>query len=594
MSNSAFTPAVLTIPAAATTATGELNVISNPSAASLSTTGWTGVTAVGTNSPLNPTVTTAFSIANTAGAESSTSGGYASFTMPSGLQNKKLKVEFYFTTPATDVYKVSVYKGGSRVTLTTDSSGSTTLPASTTGKFVAYFDTDTSANWTVNITRTSGSTGPIYVTNVIVGPGIQPQGAVVGEWTSYTPTWTGLGTVTNQVAQYRRVGSNLELIVRTLSGTADGSNLSVSLPSGLTSSALNQIVIVGYGKSNGTTVSLTVAINSSASNTLLIGDFTASFFSQIVGTAIGNSKVVDIQATIPITEWASSGTVQLAQNDVEWAWNSSTSTTTDSTSFAYGPAGSTGVLQTTALTAPRLKRVRFQTPIQISDVLTIEVQTSTSPNSWIPLTSSPYSLNYTEQNTASYGLGIRQVSGSSTDVDIAFGRYIYANGTAFAAVGVEWNNAGAVGLRAWRVRKSSAGAAVGFGVVNSVSTGLVTPMTPQTALTFSASTPAATIVRAVGIAYTDIGGIWRLRFNIVYDVANGLRTTSTVTLSGTTFKNFVNFAQPVTVACSAGALKQQAYTASNAGIITVEHESATTSRYHLSGDVELESKPTWA
>lgn len=108
--------------ASASGGAGEINAILNASGAD-GTTGWTGVSVVsGSSSPLNPIVTTAFSISNSATSESSTSGGYYPFTMPAGLLNKKLKIEFTFTTPATDVYRVSMYKGATRVPLSTDSS----------------------------------------------------------------------------------------------------------------------------------------------------------------------------------------------------------------------------------------------------------------------------------------------------------------------------------------------------------------------------------------------------------------------------------------------------------------------------------------
>ena len=115
MSNSAFSPSVLTIPSSTSgSGQGELNLITNPVAAS-DTTGWVGAGRGTSGGPLNPTIGTYFTVLNTAGSESSTSGAYSVLSFPTGLQNKKLKVEFYFTSPAADTFKVSVYKGTTRV-----------------------------------------------------------------------------------------------------------------------------------------------------------------------------------------------------------------------------------------------------------------------------------------------------------------------------------------------------------------------------------------------------------------------------------------------------------------------------------------------
>jgi len=70
MSNSAFTPTVLTIPATTTggTGEGELNVVTNPAAAT-DVTGWTAGTITPTRdssgSPLDPVIPTGLNITNT-------------------------------------------------------------------------------------------------------------------------------------------------------------------------------------------------------------------------------------------------------------------------------------------------------------------------------------------------------------------------------------------------------------------------------------------------------------------------------------------------------------------------------------------------
>jgi hypothetical protein len=487
MSSSAFTPSVLTIAASGSSGSGsgEINTITNSSAV-IDASGWTNATRVTSNSPLNPVISTAFAIANTAASESSTSGGYTTFTLPTGLQNKKLKVEFYFTTPATDVYAVSVYKSTTRVPLSTDSSSVTTLPASTTGKFTAYFDTDTTSGWTVSITRTSGSTGTCYITQVIVGPGIQSQGAVVGEWQSYTPTLStnpwGTGAALN-FAKYRRVGSSLEIKGRAITGTGTGANLLViPLPSGLNITHSNtDAFLVGKGMDTVSSTGVVIIAETGASTTnLYFGlDSSINAFTKRNANDFGDAQTLSWNAVIEIAEWAGSGTVNLAQNDVEWASNDGSGGTsagaTYNTGMVYGPTGSTfvGVASTTANSVTSYL-VRFQTPRQISDVITIEVQANSGE--WVPLGQVSYTAvrGYQNQGDSYYGIGWHTNGVSSaTDIYVRFGNKGSSpsgtNGAAFAANGVAW----AAGTERWRVRKSSAGAAVGFGIADTTSNGLV-------------------------------------------------------------------------------------------------------------------------
>lgn len=463
--------------ASASGGAGEINAILNASGAD-GTTGWTGVSVVsGSSSPLNPIVTTAFSIANSATTESSTSGGYYPFTMPSGLLNRKLKVEFTFTTPATDVYRVSVYQGSTRVALSTDSSSVTTLPASVTGgKFTAYFDTDSNTSWTLSVTRTSGSTGACVITNVIVGPGIQPQGAVVGDWVSTTVTGTW-STNTTYTAYERRVGNNAEYYVRVaLTGAPTATNLAINLPSGRTidttklpASAGNEMA-VGEGSASDTgnrLYPLVVVYQSTTQVRVWTAETTgetSAVLSEDNPFTFGNADSVGLHFTVPIAEWAGSGTVNLAQNDVEYASNSDTSSTASVTAsgFAYGPSG-TAFGSSWSTYTQWTRRVRFQTPIQPGDSVELEIAESAS-GPWVPW--STRSAPYTSANTSAYGPQVARVN--STDVDVIFNQQgaSAAGAATYGANGALWSSY--VGFY-WRIRKSSAGAAVGFGIADTTS-----------------------------------------------------------------------------------------------------------------------------
>jgi hypothetical protein len=485
---------------------GEINALTT---GSTDATGWTAGTShsVATdtsNSPLAPVITTSIAMSSSAaislGSQTSTSGDYKAFTLPVGLENKKLKVDIYFTSPAaTDgTWALAVYNGATRVPLTTDSSGDTVLPAGTTGKFTAYFDTDSANSYSVNLvqrTRTNANT--LYVTSVIVGPGIQPQGAVVGPSISYTPTITGSGSNPtrgsgfSEQAFWVRDGEYMVLqyrYIQSSAGSAGSGNYEWSLPSGLTIDTNRTPAgnIVNYGNAyayNGST-EYTGFVFPSTSTTISIGLFgSISAVSNISASNVsfGNTNVrVGFTVRIPIAEWAGSGTVNLAQNDVEYASNTCTegvavNTNYSGTSnFVYGPQGSLFPnISTNQITAAAETSylVQFQTPIQSGDVLTLELQDPGNSDNWIGIDS--YS-QYLAQGDARYGARVVPNT-NSTRALVFFGNGgVRPSGATYASAGAtNWSGYYSANLR-WRVRKSSAGAAVGFGIVNpGVSSGLV-------------------------------------------------------------------------------------------------------------------------
>jgi hypothetical protein len=570
MANSAFSP-TLTV-TGGTTQQGEINVITNPIAQS-DTSGWTTsnvtLSRVATGSPLDPEIPTGFQAVST-----TTTTSYAQTTLqlvaPS-LRNRKLKLQFFLALTSSTSWKVDVFKsdGVTRYPLSTDSSSVSVIPA-LTGTYTTTFDMDTDTGIYVRFTRHAGSgSTTLNFTNLIVGPGIQPQGAIIQDWIYYTPTGS-LTTNCTYTGRYRRIGSRIRGQVRMeFSGVNTQGNptfTSAQLLNGLNISFTNWTTVGGVAQEAigtwaafaGTSVySGFVKVNSSASISLIINtsDGYVNTAANVPFT-IGSGSLFAFTYELDIAEWSGSGTVQLAQNDVEWASNFSSNDAADTTSFAYGPSGSVGIIGITNLTLGRAKRVRFQTPIQVGDILSIELQDNTSPNSWAPIQNTRYFMSLTEQNTASYGMAIRQVSGSSTDVDVVFGQYVYANGATFGAAGVGWLSAvGTTGYKAWRVRKSSAGAAIGFGLVvpgtsaglvsasgvpgnttgNAIASGFVGEWifaTPASAVTFGTT---GVVFNITSLALT--AGTWLVYGNVTINPATATMTASYggVSTSSTSF-----------------------------------------------------------
>lgn len=483
---------------------GELNMVSNPSAASAFTP-WAAAggtwanpsrTTTSGDLPLENQVSTALKIVspNTALAEAT---HYVGITMTPGeaLKNKKLKVEFYMRPGSNFVaseWTVSVYSGATRMALSTDASGVSYLP-NATGKFTTTFDSDASTSYTLRFARPVNAglvTATLNVTNVIVGPGIQPQGAVVGSPVTFAPVWKG--STTDPVvgngslsAFYNRNGSIAEVNIAIQSGTTTtyGSGTFYFTIAGIGTidttampAISSGITCIGtaFAEDNGgnyytgdvlyfqSTGRIAVATNSAAG--------TWSGTSPFTPTAAEASNKYSINFSVPISEWAGSGTVNLAQNDVEYASNSSVSDANDDSSFVYGQSGS--VVPST-LTAARRKTVRFQSPYQEGDTLILETKSNASAP-WVEFIGDEdqgVSL-YSVQNTATYGIAFRYVSGTPYDVAVWFGQYAQANGATFGAAGRNWSGPNGSPMK-WRVKRVSGGQAVGFGLATATKSGLV-------------------------------------------------------------------------------------------------------------------------
>lgn len=457
---------------------GEINCIVNPSAASDVTTGWTAgashsATRLDSGAPLAPVITTAFRITNSvATSESSTSGFYSAFTLPVTLENRKLKVQFYVSVPATSTWRLSVWDGSTRLPLSTDSSGATTLPAGFVGTFTAYFDTTANNSYSVNLTCTSGTGTNLDVTNVIVGPGIQAQGAAVEAPVDFTPVFNNV-TVSVVEANYRRVGSVAEIFVE-VTASADATGNVEFLPNsslgGLTvdTTKLGLRQALGAAQFNDPSLGyvMTAVWDSPAVVFRVDGGGNLNATIPTVTGGFDSGDRLSFIITLPISQWAGSGTVNLAQNDVEYAFNSSTSTSDDTTSFGYGPAGVLVQGFAPAGTNVITKRVRFQTPIQPTDQIWVEINVGENLWSYNP----PRGRFLNDAGTVGTGITWGRVAGSNTDVDVLFGSAAWP--------GRPWSDDNTLGLR-WRVRKSSGGAAVGFGAATATQAGLV-DTNPQT------------------------------------------------------------------------------------------------------------------
>lgn len=130
---------------------------------------------------------------------------------------------------------------------------------------------------------------------------------------------------------------------------------------------------------------------------------------------------------------------------------------------------------------------------------------------------------------------------------------------------------------------------------SSANDGSVAPRKGQAQMTVTSTLAGWSAVRSSGIYYQDQDGAHRLKFNIYGTMTAAAHTTSTFSFANVTFK------AGILQACSAGlaggtvpAPTNVFANASTGNIVFNTGTGASNTSAFLSGDVELESKPTWA
>lgn len=203
------------------------------------------------------------------------------------------------------------------------------IPASSSGKFVAAFDT-TALNddyrLIFHVASTNASSYDFYFDSVKVTPDTIVPGAIITEWKSYTPTLGGFAADTHIITgKWRRVGENMEiqaLIDYTAAPT--GAAPTITIPSGYT---IDTAKLVATGNS-GTVLGIgthqdvgsgnfDIRVVYGSTTTLLLRKIENSvgveiFHDTITATdpfTIAGTDFTFITASVPISNW-SAGALQ--------------------------------------------------------------------------------------------------------------------------------------------------------------------------------------------------------------------------------------------------------------------------------------------
>lgn len=377
------------------------------------------------------------------------------FTIPSALANTPLVVSFNTKTTSASF------------TVEVETSGGFPAPLSVSvinvgsGQFRAFFIPIAGATDYFLRIRNAVAGQDLGFVNVTVGPQSLNNGAAVTDWQAYTPTATVNGvTMTATTGRFRRVGDSAEVQVY-FTGTGAGSGATavlVTIPSGLTIDTTKlptgSTEQVFHGEANlyrGGASNDKLILSTAYQNTTQVGfvvNDLNSGSSYLTASNWESSSILSAVFSLPIANWSSN--VTMADRAVEeYAWNSSATTASDTTSFGNGIGGVQIANFAPTGNNSIVKRVRFQSPIQDTDLPIVEIFLPS--RGWQPVSGSSAAYQQNDAATISYGIAGFRHTANNTDYDVLFHSLVDKSGTTWTAFS----------SGRWRVRKVSSGAAIG-------------------------------------------------------------------------------------------------------------------------------------
>jgi hypothetical protein len=181
------------------------------------------------------------------------------------------------------------------------------------GRQVSYFQLSSNSvsyRLCVHVASTSALAYTIKMDSFFFGPQNLYTGAIITDWQSYTPIFTGFGTTSGAVAQWRRVGSSVEVEASFTCGTPTGVEARISLPSGTTiASTVTALTLVGFGDRNSTAIGWNIL--ASAGNTYFNMDQpnNTGIIARNADLISAAGEVIKFKASAAIQGWSPSITV---------------------------------------------------------------------------------------------------------------------------------------------------------------------------------------------------------------------------------------------------------------------------------------------
>lgn len=399
------------------------------------------------------------------------------FTVDNAAVFQPIYISFYYTTTANYVdgdIDVWIYDKTNNVLIAPSNQAIPEAPTSTyfSGFFIPNSNS-TSYRLIFHISTTNATGYTFEIDQVFVGRTNTLIGTAISGWTAYTPTISGGTPNAGAVIEgyWRRVGSDMEIhfhFYQASAGTAGGGLYQFSLPSGYTVDFTKLDAAGGVGFSNYVGI-CTVYLPSSATymqGEVVVGVGTSStsfYFQTMGGTGGAGTSVIDTfqnvgstwfsfggaplayeaHLKVPITQWSTN--INLVNDFTEYAFNTSTTTTQDLTSFGYGSQGALIQAFAPGGTSLVIKRVQFQRLIQATDLIVIEINDG---NGWQTLPNNGVGLGPAAVvgSTTTYGGVSYAISGTNT-VDVQFWAVANLSSSAWSILSTY----------RWRVRKTSQG-----------------------------------------------------------------------------------------------------------------------------------------
>lgn len=350
------------------------------------------------------------------------------------------------------------------------------LPAAS-GTYVTTFTTPafaTAPYILIKISQVSSASHSLVISDVIVGPGKTQQGyggtawQTVAQYTMFTNAAIVSPTYNSLVMRHE--GDSLHMRGVWGGGTATvgtSAGVTFNLPAGYT---INTAALASTAVRDGigtawwqTSAPVFTALNPEyGSSTTLI--FAQQGGSQLNQNQLATGAVFQFEFTIPVNELAGSGTVNIAQNDLQYYFSTGNTwgTTNSSATTSQGPGGVAGG-STTPTGGGFSYTFTPSTPLPVGSKAVLEISPDqlhwSLAGAMTGSSNSPMgTLVYDGTNYVGGGAGVT----TSGQIIVQFGKY--ANGGSYA-----WSN---LGTWYWRVTVGLPGQAIGFSTVSSTSSGL--------------------------------------------------------------------------------------------------------------------------
>lgn len=190
----------------------------------------------------------------------------------------------------------------------------------------------------LHVTTTNALAYTLDIDDVEISPALSQNISADSDWQPYTPTFNGMGTVTEANFYYRKNGANIDVIGSGKIGTASGTDrAAISLPAGLTPAqsvrnATRSTLVLGTAIANASTTPSTIYASVGMNitydsnyfqNSVLIVDSTdsdglttGSILRPDVGNAIfgGAGRHFTVNFSLPIQGWTSGAQTAASAN----------------------------------------------------------------------------------------------------------------------------------------------------------------------------------------------------------------------------------------------------------------------------------------